>query len=129
MSQALPILLHPKTRPDMYQRWVWGLREVGLNDSEIAAVLDVETDVIKALHSGMREPDRDQKTVLKNLSGIVRDLLLEGCTKEDVVYWLLTPEHFRLDEERPIDLIRESPGRVRAAACEHALARMTTPSD
>lgn len=125
MDQALPILLHPKPRPDMYQRWIWGLREVGLQDSEIAAVLDVDQGVIKEWHMGVYTPSREQKTVLKSLSALVRDLLVKGCTKEDVVYWLLAPEHFRLDEKQPIDLVRKSPHRVQAAACEHALAQMT----
>jgi transcriptional regulator with XRE-family HTH domain len=98
---------------------VKALLAVGLTAADIAELTGVSVSAIRNWSAGQASPRPDAERVLDDLRHTVAVLLDSGLEPDRAARWLKsrrTDEDF--DNERPIDLLREKPLSVFAAANE-----------
>lgn len=97
------------------------LLELGLEAEELAAALAVTPTTIRNWTKGTASPRRVAVRTVDDLRRAVVILSTGGVTGPDAGQWLRSRQGGILNEERPLDVVRQDPVRVLAAATEYAI--------
>ncbi len=91
---------------------VQGLIELGLEVEELAGALDVTPATVRNWIKGTAVPRRGAVRVVDDLRRAVVLLQEEGLDGAEAAQWLRSRQGGPLDNDRPLDTIREDPVRV-----------------
>jgi len=89
-----------------------GLNELGIDIEELAEALDVTPATIRNWINGSAVPRRAAVRAVDDLRRAVVLLSEEGIEGADAAQWLRSRQGGPLDNDRPLDVIREDPVRV-----------------
>jgi DNA-binding transcriptional regulator YiaG len=94
------------------------LLEIGLSVEELSATIGVAENTIRNWADGSKEPRRAADRVLDDLRTVVLALDEGGVRSSRAVRWLRSRNRAWLHNERPLDILRNDPLLVLAAAEE-----------
>ena len=100
---------------------VEGMLSLGLKANELADVTGATESSVRNWIAGDTEPRPETAMALDYLRAVLKALLDGGMEPERAVRWLTSLDPSRFGEERPIEVLQTTPGRVLSAAIDETL--------
>lgn len=100
---------------------VEGLLSLGLKANEVATVTGTTESSVRNWVAGDTQPRPEAAMALDYLRAVLKALLDGGMEPERALSWLMSLDPHRFGDQRPIDALRTTPGKILTAAIDETL--------